>query len=63
MEGVDELIFVSLDGLTVDLVGPPGIVSDGVNGEGNVRILRPLEGLAYPTYRQVPGRQRRARLD
>ena len=46
MEGVDELPVVSLDGLTVDLVGPAGIVSDGGNGEGDVRVPRPLEGFA-----------------
>ena len=46
MEGVDELLGVGLDGLTVDLVGPASIVSDGGNGESNVGIPGPLEGFA-----------------
>jgi len=55
IEGVDKLIFVGLDGLTVRLVGPASIVPDGVDGEANVRVLSPFEGLAwYTTYRQVP---------
>ena len=54
MAGVDELVAVGLDGLAVDLVSPASIVSDGGNGEGNIGILGPLEGFAYPTDRQVP---------
>jgi hypothetical protein len=46
MEGVGELLAAGLDGLTVDLIGPASIVSDGGNGVGNVRISSPLEGLA-----------------
>ena len=47
IECVDELVFVGLDGLTVDLIGPASIVPDGVNGERDIHILSPLEGLAY----------------
>ena len=55
IEGVDELIFVGLDGLTVRLVGPSSIVPDGVDREANVRVLSPFEGLAWcTTRRQVP---------
>lgn len=47
MDGVSEFTFVGLDGLTVDLVRPASVISDGSNGSDNVRILGPLEGLAY----------------
>ena len=46
MESVDELIAVGLYGLTVDLVGPASIVSDGGNGKSNVGIPGPLKGFA-----------------
>ena len=46
MEGVDELVFAGLNGLTVDLVGPASVISDGADGEGNVRVLSPQEGFA-----------------
>ena len=46
MDGVDEFPMVGLDGLTVDLVGPASIVSEGRDGKRNVCVLRPLEGFA-----------------
>ena len=46
MGSVDKLPVISLDGLTVDLVGPTSIVSEGRYRKGYVRILCPLEGFA-----------------
>ena len=46
MAGVDEFIVAGLDGLTVDLVGPSSVIPNGADGEGDVRVLRPLEGFA-----------------
>ena len=53
MAGVDEFVLVGFDGLAVDLVGPASVVSDGGNGEGDICILSPLEGLACATPRQA----------
>ena len=63
MEGVNELSFVGFDGLTMDLVGPSSIVSDGRNREGDIRVLGPFEGFACRTCRQVPGVSATVRLD
>lgn len=46
MAGVDEFIIAGLDGLTVDLVGPASVIPNGADGEGDIRVLRPLEGFA-----------------
>lgn len=46
VHGVDELFAVGLDGLTMDLVGPTSIVSDGGDGEGDICVPSPLERLA-----------------
>ena len=63
MEGVYELTFVGLDGLTVDLVGPSSIVSDCRNGEGNVHNLSPFKGLACGKIRDCQQRVSQIRLD
>jgi hypothetical protein len=47
MEGEGELIFVGFDGLTVDLVRPASVISDGSNGTGNVRHLSPFVSFAW----------------
>ena len=47
MGSVHKLPVIGLDGLTVDLVGPASIVSEGRDREGNIRVLCPLEGFAY----------------
>jgi len=46
MGSVDKLPVISLDGLTVDLVGPTSIVSEGRYRNGYVRVLCPLERFA-----------------
>ena len=46
MEGKGELVSVCLDGLTVDLVRPASVISDGGDGTGNVRPLSPIESFA-----------------
>ena len=56
MEGVHEFIFVGLDSLSVDLVCPASVVSDGSNGSSDIRVLCPLESFACDmrAHRQVP---------
>ena len=44
MGSVDKLPVISLDGLTVYLVGPTSIVSEGRYRKGYVRVLCPFEG-------------------
>ena len=46
MEGICDLILVGLDSLSVVLVRPASIVSEGGNRGGDVGIFRPLERLA-----------------
>lgn len=55
MERVHEFIFVGLDGLSVDLVSPASVVSDGRNGSSDIRVLGPLESFAFDVqaHRQV----------
>lgn len=45
--GVRELVVRRLDDLTLDLVGPAGIVLDGVDTERKIGGLCPAERLAY----------------
>lgn len=47
MTGVRELVVRRLDDLTLDLVGPAGIVLDGVDSERKIGGLCPAERLAY----------------
>ena len=46
MCSVDNLVFGGLDGVTLDLVSPAGVVAEGADRHGDVSLLRPAEGLA-----------------
>jgi hypothetical protein len=60
MDGVDELIFVGLDGLTVDLVGPASIVSDGEMEKGTSAFFAHSKVLPVERTGKFRGCQRRA---
>lgn len=47
MTSVCELVVRRLDDLTLDLVGPAGVVLDSVDTEGKIGGLCPAERLAY----------------
>lgn len=49
MTGVSELVLVSLDRLSLDLIGPTSVIANGTNRSSDVDGLGPVESFAYHT--------------
>lgn len=47
MPRVSQLVLRSLDGLSLNLVGPASVVLDGLNAQREVCVHSPVERLAY----------------
>lgn len=47
MTGVSELVLVSLDRLSLDLIGPTSVIANGTNRSSDVDRLGPVESFSY----------------
>ena len=59
MASVSELVLISLDRLSLDLIGPTGIIANCTDRSSNIDILGPAESFTYNTHCELHGKKLR----